>query len=740
MSNFPIFTITIVASAILLLIANSFFLKQSILARIGILLIVLCSLISLLTFTVSGYGLIPLYWGLPLGIGLVAGTMYLIMRQVKYPLQEVIQSLESLSKGELQPKQYTGAGIRRRDEIGRIFKALNEHHRKIEQITGFATEIGNGNLNAEMEAANEKDALSQALANMRNHLKKELEEVNSVMKQAASEGQLDIRIPSGGKYGAWKDLSENLNSLLDSFAAPLSKLNKIIQAMANGDLTERYHGDARGEIKGMISNLNLALDNIDGLLSQVSINVNTIDESSSEMQVSSQEMSINTNEIASSISEMSTGAQRQLGKVDEASNLMEGILSSSREMGNRAENIHQAASVGKDMCDEGMKMIDDVVNATTQISGYSAKTNESIKVLTQRSKDIARVLNVITEIAAQTNLLALNAAIEAAQAGDSGRGFAVVAEEIRKLAEDSRKSAKEIETLVVDVQKDTRQAAGIMEEMNKSVKSGEEASRATRESFKEILISSDETLRLSEEILNATKVQITDINNVVAITESIVVIAEETAAGTEQIASSAQELSSGMDLYNRKIQSLAEVSESFREGISMLKLSENASSNTVIFKMKEAFEKEKALLDALLNYMPDFIYFKDMDSKFIRASKSMMRLHHLDTMDQLIGKSDFDFFGEHARKAYDDEQKIIKTKVPLLNLIEKEDKKDGSVSYVSTTKLPLLDHEEKVIGTFGISRDVTESKLRENEIASKEQMLQKCQEENALLKKELATH
>ena len=132
----------------------------------------------------------------------------------------------------------------------------------------------------------------------------------------------------------------------------------------------------------------------------------------------------------------------------------------------KAEAINNAAKIGAESSEKGIGIVNGVVSSMVEISEYSTKTNQSIQVLTQRSQEISRTLSVITEIASQTNLLALNAAIEAAQAGDAGRGFAVVAEEIRKLAEDSRKSAKEIKILVGDVQTDTEVAAKVMSNMN----------------------------------------------------------------------------------------------------------------------------------------------------------------------------------------------------------------------------------------------------------------------------------
>ncbi|MEP2026575.1 methyl-accepting chemotaxis protein [Reichenbachiella sp.] len=626
-------------------------------------------------------------------------------------------AMKELSHGNLDRSLLLN--IETGDEIGEMQGSLNELVSQLSYKAEFSREIGEGNLNASFEVSSEQDVLGISLMKMRDNLQTVINETNGVIRDAAEDGNFNSRVEEEGKTGAWYELSASINNLLGSFVAPLIVLNRIIKAMADGDLTKRYTDDVKGEIKEMADNFNLALDNVDGLLHQISKSTGVVDEASTEMKVTTEEMRTNTSEIASAIAEMSNGAQNQVSKVDESSTLIEGILSSSNEMASKAETINLAAKNVAERSNKGLEMMNKVVFNMDDISEYSTKTQDSIKVLTERSKEITRVLGVITEIASQTNLLALNAAIEAAQAGDAGRGFAVVAEEIRKLAEDSRTSAKEIELLVSGVQKDTKGAADIIEIMNASVKNGSEASSEASDVFKQILDSASENLNYSEEILNDTKLQIGDINEVVSLTESIVVIAEETAAGTEQVASSATELSSGMESFNDKTQSLAMVAESLKDGVSMVKLSGTANDNTAIFRMREAFEREKMLLDALLDYMPDTIYFKDLESKFLRNSTSHVKQLGADSNQDLIGKSDFDFFGEHAQRAYDDEMRIISTGEPLLNIEEKVDRQDGTTIYVSTTKLPLKDLDGKIIGTYGITRDITEIKLaskRESEV------------------------
>lgn len=143
---------------------------------------------------------------------------------------------------------------------------------------------------------------------------------------------------------------------------------------------------------------------------------------------------------------------------------------------------------------------------------------------------------------------------------------------------------------------------------------------------------------------------------------------------------------------------------------------------TEIKKQKELIEKEQWLLSTLMNNIPDSIYFKDLESKFIRVNKSTCEKFNVKSAVELIGKSDFDIFDEeHALPAFKDEQQIIKTRIPVINKVEKESWKDGKISWVSTSKLPLIDPSGNVVGTFGLTRDITELKnAQDNLIAEKE--------------------
>lgn len=132
-------------------------------------------------------------------------------------------------------------------------------------------------------------------------------------------------------------------------------------------------------------------------------------------------------------------------------------------------------------------------------------------------------------------------------------------------------------------------------------------------------------------------------------------------------------------------------------------------------KAEEALAKEQFLINSLMNNLSDHVYFKDLNSKFIRTNKSHAISFGLSDPKHVIGKSDFDFFTEQAaNQAFEDEQAIIKTGQSILKE-EKLTRKDCSDVWFSAMKMPLRDNDGKIIGTFGISRDITGRKRSELE-------------------------
>jgi len=126
------------------------------------------------------------------------------------------------------------------------------------------------------------------------------------------------------------------------------------------------------------------------------------------------------------------------------------------------------------------------------------------------------------------------------------------------------------------------------------------------------------------------------------------------------------------------------------------------------------------LLTSLLDNIPDLIYFKDRKSRFVELSKSKADQVGL-PREEVLSKTDFDYFTrEHAEQAYKDEQEIIKTGKPIEGKVEKETHPDRRITWVSTTKIPRYDEKRNIIGTLGISRDVTLQKKTEEQLKESE--------------------
>jgi two-component system cell cycle sensor histidine kinase/response regulator CckA len=140
-------------------------------------------------------------------------------------------------------------------------------------------------------------------------------------------------------------------------------------------------------------------------------------------------------------------------------------------------------------------------------------------------------------------------------------------------------------------------------------------------------------------------------------------------------------------------------------------------------RVEDAFSHERYLLHAIMDSTPDAIYFKDTESRFSRISKGVAERFGLSDPAEAIGRTDFDFFtDEHAREAFEDEREVMRTGEPIVGKEEKETWPDGATTWASTTKMPLRDEEGGLVGTFGISRDITERRNMEAQLRQAQKM------------------
>ncbi|RAU83103.1 HAMP domain-containing protein [Pontibacter arcticus] len=445
---------------------------------------------------------------------------------------------------------------------------------QVRGIVKVVTAVSKGDLTQKLtlEARGEVADLADTINTMVVDLNRLAGEVSRVARVAGVEGKLTERATLQGVGGSWKELVDTLNDLLESIVTPVLEVSRVVRSISEGDLTQKVEIQTAGDILDMSNALNLAVDNLNSLLGEINDSSLIVGSSSEEMAGQGLEMNKVTLDVALAMQQMAEGAQNQALKTDQAFKLIEEIMKATKETANRAQVVNRSANIGEETSQLGLKTVAEVVKNMEEISSSAALTAKTIEVLSTRSQEISKSLGVITDIASQTNLLALNAAIEAARAGEAGRGFAVVAEEIRKLAEGSRKSASEISTLVDDVKKDTASAATAISTMEGRVLKGKNATFEASGAFKNIAASSGETLRTSQDILTATEVQKLSIGDVVKYVEEVVAIAEQTASGTQQVASTAKQLSASMQELTSSSQNLNNIAADLQISISAFKL------------------------------------------------------------------------------------------------------------------------------------------------------------------------
>ena len=202
-------------------------------------------------------------------------------------------------------------------------------------------------------------------------------------------------------------------------------------------------------------------------------------------------------------------------------------------------------------------------NSTTQITESIIETIEN---LAEKSKSIATIIEAINEIAEQTTLLSLNASIEAARAGEAGKGFAVVAQEIRKLADESIRSAEEIAQIVQEIEGNTKEATDVERKAENIVGDQQKAVALTTESFDSIGKQVSGLLEALE-IINKNVISMEeDRNTTLSSISAITAISAQTAAGASNVndtvkkqAVSIEDLDQAVDVLEGRAKELSEI-------------------------------------------------------------------------------------------------------------------------------------------------------------------------------------
>lgn len=372
--------------------------------------------------------------------------------------------------------------------------------------------------------------------------------------KAASAGDLDRRIDTTGIDGAMADLATGLNQFIDLVTAPISQLNALSNALAEGDLRGKLEGEYGGQFAELQTSVNGFIERFNSILWRATTVAGDVEAAAREVSTCSIELRGNVESQSAAVEE-STAALTQTGA----------------QVAANAENSEVANQLVRAMADSasvGQERMTEMRGAMSEIA--------------DSSQEIANIIQVIEEIAFQTNLLALNAAVEAARAGEYGKGFAVVAQEVRTLAQRSSKAAKE--------------TSAIIARSRKTVEGGVEISSATSQALEDIVGNVMKVRDLVAEIAAASKEQSEGVRGV---QEAMVSLSSSARSG----ASFSEELSAAGKQLNSRTADLTEAVAEFQ-------LAERAAESdpditpALIEKVLEAIAKRGGKLGGLLDASP----------------------------------------------------------------------------------------------------------------------------------------
>jgi len=254
-------------------------------------------------------------------------------------------------------------------------------------------------------------------------------------------------------------------------------------------------------------------------------------------------LDITANEILTTATEVSTGATETATSVAETTTTIEEVRQTSQLANKKAIKVLENSQKASEVAENGKAAVMKTIEGMDRIKSQMDLIAASIVQLADQSRVIGDITTTVTDLADQSNLLAVNAAIEAAKAGEQGRGFAVVAQEIRSLAEQSKKSTSQVKDILNEVQKSVSHAVMATEQGSKAVESGSALANESGEVIELLAETVEEAAQSALQISSSTNEQMAGMDQIVPAMENIKQASEQNVIGTRQTQTVATNLS-----------------------------------------------------------------------------------------------------------------------------------------------------------------------------------------------------
>jgi len=314
-----------------------------------------------------------------------------------------------------------------------------------------------------------------------------------------------------------------------SISDPLNRLSGLLEKISHGDLTVEVPPLSRTDEVGK---LNLAMTVMTGNLKS----------STKDIAEAVNLLSASASEILASTTQVASGTAETASAISETSSTVEEVRQAAQMSAEKAKEVADSAKGVLKTTQEGKRAVEETIQGMERIRSQMDSIATTIMKLSDQSQSIGNIIAMVSDVSDQSNLLAVNAAIEAAKAGEFGKGFAVVAEEIKRLADQSKKSTIQVRNILNDIQKATSAAVMAAEQGGKAVEAGVKQSNQAGEAIRLLAESSGEASRVATQIAASSSQQLIGMDQIGLAMENINQAGEQTEASMKQTELAAQGL------------------------------------------------------------------------------------------------------------------------------------------------------------------------------------------------------